>query len=154
MSISKLRKIVTINSAYKKLMSNLHIYNKNTDYDKYVKISQHLDKDTFEYVNNMKNTLGKFAHKNNIQVSLDNVKDETGIVNVNVFFRENPVLEKLYDILNFTHDEPVKINKTPITIKINPDDTTEKIPPSHRIYRAVRKTLKDLDYVLNSNLKQ
>ena len=90
------------------------------DYNKYVKISRNLDKDTFEYVNGIKETLGKYAKRKNIEVTIDPVKKEPSKVSINIFSRENPVMEKIYDFLELIHDEPVKINEKPVIVTINP----------------------------------
>ena len=137
-NISKLRKFAAVNSTFTRLMSSLSPKQPTVDYNKYVKISRNLDKDTFEYVNGIKETLGKYAKRKNIEVTIDPVKKEPSKVSINIFSRENPVMEKIYDFLELIHDEPVKINEKPVIVTINPQDKTEALPPSHRILRAVR----------------
>ncbi len=153
-NISKLRKFAAVNSTFTRLMSSLSPKQPTVDYNKYVKISRNLDKDTFEYVNGIKETLGKYAKRKNIAATIDFVKKEPSKVSINIFSRENPVMEKIYDFLELIHDEPVKINEKPVIVTINPQDKTEALPPSHRILRAVRNTIKELDSYLNGNLKK
>lgn len=153
-NISKLRKFAAVNSTFTRLMSSLSPKQPTVDYNKYVKISRNLDKDTFEYVNGIKETLGKYAKRKNIEVTIDPVKKEPSKVSINIFSRENPVMEKIYDFLELIHDEPVKINEKPVIVTINPQDKTEALPPSHRILRAVRNRIKELDSYLNGNLKK
>ena len=110
-NISKLRKFAAVNSTFTRLMSSLSPKQPTVDYNKYVKISRNLDKDTFEYVNGIKETLGKYAKRKNIEVTIDPVKKEPSKVSINIFSRENPVMEKIYDFLELIHDEIEAKNK-------------------------------------------
>ena len=133
-NISKLRKFAAVNSTFTRLMSSLSPKQPTVDYNKYVKISRNLDKDTFEYVNGIKETLGKYAKRKNIEVTIDPVKKEPSKVSINIFSRENPVMENIYDFLELIHDEPVKINEKPMIVTINQQDKTEALPPLSLIH--------------------
>ena len=87
-NISKLRKFAAVNSTFTRLMSSLSPKQPTVDYNKYVKISRNLDKDTFEYVNGIKETLGKYAKRKNIEVTIDPVKKEPSKVSIRDLLRE------------------------------------------------------------------
>lgn len=156
MSISDLKKIVVAKSVIRnyagEVMSKFQKSSYGVNYDKYVKISPKLDSDTFEYVSSLKSTIGNYARYNNLEIQINPVKNQPKSVNIDVFAKDNPIANKILDVLEIVPDDSSRLNKTDLIVKINPEDKDELIPPSRKIFAAISDTMKLVNETLNKNL--
>ena len=156
MSISDLKKIVVVKSVIRnytgEVMSKFQKSSYGVNYDKYVKISPKLDSDTFEYVSSLKSTIGNYARHNNLEIRLNSVKGKPKTVKIDVFAKDNPIVNKIFDILEIAPEDPCRLNKNEIIVKVNPEDKEELIPPSRKIFAAISETMRQVNKTLNKNL--
>lgn len=153
MPILPFKKFSAIKTAIRNLPYAAGKESRSRNYDGYVKISEHFDKDTFEYLEGLKSTIGNYAKHNRLEVTMSKPLNGSKEVQIDVFAKEHPVLAKFYDLMEMAHDTPLKLNEEKILIKVNPHDKDEVIAPSRKIFAAISETVKNIEKMLNQNLK-
>lgn len=154
MRISTLRKIVQYKSAVKDCVQVKIANLRKPNYDEYVKISKQLNPETYDYLQGIKSVLGNFLKKGNYEATFDPVYKQPQNVKMNIYAKEHPILSAVYKFFEMVPDQPVKLNKEDIFIKINPNAPENGVPPAKKVFNAVVDVLKSCDEQLNPNLKK
>lgn len=154
MRISTIGKLVQCKTAVKDYVQVKIANLRKPNYDKYVKISERLHPETYDYLQGIKSVLGNFLKKGNYEATFEPVHKQPQKVSMNLFAKEHPALTALYDFFEMAHDKPIKLNKEDIFIKINPEIGEDGIQPAKKIFKAVADVLKSYDEMLNQNLKK
>lgn len=154
MPISTMNYITRAKSVIRNFAFLPHKTSVKPDYDNYVKISDELQQDVFTYIDSLKSTIGNYAKHNNIEVHFKKVAQDPQEVSIDVFAKENPIKKKMFDLLEMAHEEPVKLNKKNMLVKINPNDIDEVVAPSRKVFTVISNIVKSINESFNPNLKK
>ena len=116
---------------------------KKIDYSKYVRISINFDKDTFEYLNSIKSTLGNYAKHNNLLVVFKQLENNPSNIGLEVYKREGKFWTAFYNVLDMIHNPPVKLHKKDLIIRLNTEDKDKYVATTRKIYDTVDRVFKN-----------
>lgn len=113
------------------------------DYSKYIDISKTFDKDTFEYLDSIKSSLGNYAKHNNLLVVFKEVENNSANIKLEVFKREGKFWTAFYNVLDMIHNPPVKLHKRDLIIRLNTEDKDKYVATTRKIYDTVDRVFKN-----------